>query len=78
MGLCKSGRLVILSGPSCVGKSSLFACLRKFYPELRSQFHRLVLVNSRDPRPGEIDGVDYHLRARAQVEELRRNHRYVV
>lgn len=47
----ESGRLVILSGPSCVGKSALYECLGKFYPELRNRFHRLVLVNSRDPRP---------------------------
>ena len=73
-----SGRLVILSGPSCVGKSSLFGCLAKFYPEVRKQLHKLVLVNSRDPRPGEIDGVDYYFRARAQVEALRTVDRYVV
>jgi guanylate kinase len=70
------GRLVILSGPSCVGKTPLFACLGKFYPELRNQLHKLVLVNSRDPRPGEIDGVDFHFRTRAQVEALRND--YVV
>ena len=73
-----SGRLVILSGPSCVGKSPLFACLSKFYPELKKQLHRLVLVNSCDPRPGEIDGVDYHFRTRGQVEALRKDDRYVV
>jgi len=78
MSLDESGRLVILSGPSCVGKSPLYKCLGRFYPELRNQFHRLVLVNSRDPRPGEIDGVDYHFRTRAQVEGLRADRRYAV
>jgi guanylate kinase len=74
----ENGRLVILSGPSCVGKSPLFACLGKFYPELGKRLHKLVLVNSRDPRPGEIDGVDYHFRTRTQVEALRNDPRYVV
>lgn len=74
----ENGRLVILSGPSCVGKSPLYSSLGKFYPELLSQFHRLVLVNSRDPRPGEIDGVDYHFRTRSQVEALRADYRYAV
>jgi guanylate kinase len=74
----ESGRLVILSGPSCVGKSPLYKSLGKLYPELSNQFHRLVLVNSRDPRPGEIDGVDYHFRTRAQVEGLRVDRRYAV
>ena len=61
------GRLVILSGPSCVGKSPLAKALAKFYPELRKQFQSLVLYNSRDPRPGEVDGVDYYFRNREQL-----------
>ncbi len=72
------GRLVILSGPSCVGKSPLYKALGKFYPELHRQFHKLVLVNSRAPRPGERDGMDYHFRTRAQVEALRADDRYAV
>lgn len=73
-----SGRLVILAGPSCVGKSPLYKALGKFYPELHAQFHKLVLFNSRAPRPGERDGVDYHFRPRAQVEALSTNNRYAV
>jgi len=78
MSVGKNGRLVILSGPSGVGKSPLCASLGKFYPELRGRLHKLVLINSRDPRPGEIDGVDYHFRTRTQVEALRNGKRYVV
>jgi guanylate kinase len=74
----QNGRLVILSGPSCVGKSPLIRSLGKFYPDLYSGFYKLVLVNSRSPRPGEIDGVDYHFRTRAQVEALRSDDRYAV
>jgi len=72
------GRLVILSGPSCVGKTPLAKALAKFYPELHGKLHRLVLFNSRSPRPGEIDGVDYHFRTREQVESLRKENRYAV
>jgi guanylate kinase len=73
-----AGRLVILSGPSCVGKTPLYKSLGKFCPELAAQLHKLVLVNSRGPRPGEGDGVDFHFRTRAQVEELRTDPRYAV
>jgi guanylate kinase len=76
--LDKTGRLVILSGPSCVGKSPLSKSLAKFYPELNSELQKLVLVNSRTPRPGEVDGVDYHFRTRAQVDALRADQRYAV
>jgi guanylate kinase len=72
------GRLVILSGPSCVGKSPLFRALGKFYPELAERLRKLVLVNSRGPRPGEVDGVDYHFRTRDQVEALRSDSQYAV
>ena len=72
------GRLVVLSGPSCVGKSPLAKALAKFHPDLFARLALLVLCNSRDPRPGERDGVDYHFRTRAQVESLRYDKRYVV
>jgi guanylate kinase len=73
-----SGRLVILAGPSCVGKSPLDKALGSFYPELRKGLQKLVLYNSRAPRPGEVDGVDYHFRLRTQVEALRGESRYAV
>ena len=74
----RPGRLVILSGPSCVGKSPLRMALARLYPELWSGLEKLVLLNSRAPRPGERDGVDYQFRARAQVDGLRSNDRFVV
>jgi guanylate kinase len=73
-----SGRLVILSGPSCVGKSPLHRALARFYPELHQRLQKLVLFNSREPRPGEKDGVDYHFRARAHIEALRLETRFAL
>jgi guanylate kinase len=72
------GRPVILSGPSCVGKSPLDRALSRFYPELHRRLQKLVLYNSRDPRPGEKDGVDYHFRKRAQIEAMRSEKRFAV
>src|SRR5271166_28386 len=74
----RPGRLVILSGPSCVGKSPLHKALARFYPEMSGRFHKLVLFNSRSPRPGEVDGIDYYFRTRAQVEALRSDDHYLV
>jgi guanylate kinase len=78
MGPDQKGRLVILSGPSCVGKSPLCKSLSRFHPGLHAQLQKMVLVNSRSPRPGEVDGVDYHFRTRAQVDLLRADPRYAV
>jgi guanylate kinase len=78
MGANTSGRLVILSGPSCVGKSPLRTSLDRFHPELWNRLRKLVLFNSRAPRPGEREGVDYYFRSRAQVEELRTKEHFAV
>lgn len=65
------GRLVILSGPSCVGKGPLYAALKKFYPDIAGQMTKFVLYDSRAPRPGEVDGIDYHFRRREEIESFR-------
>jgi guanylate kinase len=55
-----------------VGKGPLHAALKKFYPDLANRLAKLVLYNSRDARPGELDGVDYHFRSRETIEGLRK------
>lgn len=72
------GRLVILTGPSCVGKSPLAIALAKFYPKLWKTLHPLVLYNSRVPRPAEIDGIDYHFRSREEIESLKTKEHFLV
>ncbi|MEZ0049700.1 guanylate kinase [Mycobacterium sp. MAA66] len=47
--------VVVLSGPSAVGKSTVVSCLRQQVPDL----HFSVSATTRSPRPGEVDGVDY-------------------
>jgi guanylate kinase len=74
----QGGRLVILSGPSCVGKSPLRSALVRFHPQLWNRLHKLVLFNSRAPRPGERDGIDYFFRQRSDVEALRSSGRHAV
>jgi guanylate kinase len=72
------GRLIILSGPSCVGKGPLHTAFRKFYPEVAAKLRKLVLYNSRSPRPGEIEGKDYYFRSREEIEGLREKRNFTV
>lgn len=65
-----SGSLIMLGGPSCVGKGPLCKALKTFFPELDKDLHKLVLYNSRDPRPGEIEGQDYYFRSRDEIHSL--------
>jgi guanylate kinase len=70
MAIQKPGRLIFLSGPSCMGKGTLVKVLKKFHRELYDNLKRVVLYNSRPPRPGETDGVEFHFRPRAYVEKM--------
>ena len=49
-------RVVVITGPSGVGKGTLIRTLRRRIPELELS----VSATTRKPRPGEEDGVDYH------------------
>jgi guanylate kinase len=66
LGAKAAGRVVVLSGPSAVGKSSLVRCLRERIPDL----HFSVSATTRAPRPGEVDGVDYHFVTPARFQQL--------
>jgi guanylate kinase len=59
-------RIVVLSGPSAVGKSTLVRCLRDRVPEL----YFSVSATTRAPRPGEVDGVDYDFVTATQFQQL--------
>jgi guanylate kinase len=48
--------LVILSGPSGAGKDSVRDMLLEWEPRM----HRVVTATTRAPRPGEVEGRDYH------------------
>ncbi|OBF85461.1 guanylate kinase [Mycobacterium sp. 852002-51163_SCH5372311] len=58
--------MVVLSGPSAVGKSTVVKCLRERIPNL----HFSVSATTREPRPGEVDGVDYHFVSPARFQQL--------
>ena len=51
-----ASRLTVLAGPTAVGKGTVSADIRARYPEVWLS----VSATTRDPRPGEVDGVHYH------------------
>ena len=55
--------LVIISGPSGVGKDTIIEALRRRRHD--PEYHYVVTCTTRAMRPGEVDGVDYHFLDRA-------------
>jgi guanylate kinase len=60
------GLVVVVSGPSGVGKGSVHAGLHGLLEGLQTS----VSVTTRAPRPGERDGVDYHFVDRSAFERM--------
>ncbi|QKT07285.1 guanylate kinase [Gordonia sp. X0973] len=60
------GRLVVLVGPSAVGKSTVVNAVRERLPELFFS----VSATTRGPRPGEVDGRDYRFVTRERFDEM--------
>lgn len=60
------GKLMILTGPSGVGKGTLMRTLLQRHPEL----YYSVSATTRTPRTGEIDGKNYYFISRTNFEQL--------
>jgi guanylate kinase len=58
------GKLIVLTGPSGVGKGTLCRSLLRRHPEI----YLSISATTRQPRPGEIEGKDYYFVSRQQFE----------
>jgi guanylate kinase len=57
-------RVFVITGPSGVGKGTLIRELRERVPEVELS----ISATTRDPRPGERDGADYHFLSREEFD----------
>lgn len=62
----KRGVLIVLSGPSGVGKGTV---RKSLFEELDIDFTYSISMTTRHPRNGEVDGEDYFFVSRAEFEE---------
>jgi guanylate kinase len=60
------GRLIVLAGPTAVGKGTVSAYIRENYPEIRLS----VSATTRPPRAGETDGVHYFFVSDAEFDRM--------
>jgi guanylate kinase len=59
-------RLVVLAGPTAVGKGTVSTYIRENYPDV----HLSVSATTRAPRPGEVDGVNYYFVSDEEFDRL--------
>ncbi len=64
------GRLVVLAGPTAVGKGAVSAFIRDNHPEIQLS----ISATTRRPRPGEVDGVHYFFVSDAEFDRMIASH----
>lgn len=67
---CMTGKLLVISGPSGAGKTTL---LKRLYATSPVPLATSVSATTRAPRPGEVDGADYHFLTKDEFERRRRH-----
>ncbi|PWN02781.1 guanylate kinase [Nocardioides silvaticus] len=65
-GAARPSRLVVLAGPTAVGKGTVAAAVRRHHPDVWIS----VSATTRPPRPGEQDGVHYLFVDEAEFDRL--------
>ena len=66
LGVARRGLMLVLSSPSGAGKTTLSRRLLESDPAIDLS----ISVTTRPPRPGEVDGRDYHFIDRAQFDAM--------
>ena len=63
----EKGLLIVLSGPSGVGKGTV---RKEIFSHSDTSFEYSISMTTRNPREGEVDGVDYFFKSREEFELL--------
>lgn len=63
--MTKRGMLIVLSGPSGVGKGTV---RKAIFDQDNNDFQYSISMTTRKPRPGEVDGIDYFFVSQEEFE----------
>ena len=63
----KRGLLIVLSGPSGVGKGTV---RKELFTQPNTNYEYSISMTTRSPRDGEVDGEDYFFKSREEFEQL--------
>jgi len=62
-------KLVVISGPSGVGKGTIVKLLQKKYQDNNQKLYLSISCTTRNKRDGEVDGVDYYFISEDEFQE---------
>ena len=65
--MSERGLLIVLSGPSGVGKGTV---RKAIFDSEENDFQYSISMTTRKQREGEVDGVDYYFRSREEFEAM--------
>ena len=65
------GNLFVVSAPSGAGKTSLMRALEEHLNATKQTVAFSISTTTREPRPGEVDGVDYHFVSKQEFAKQR-------
>lgn len=66
------GKIFVISGPSGVGKDTIMRVIRE-----RMSFYTSISVTTRQPRPGEKAGIDYHFVNEKEFQQMNSNGKFL-
>ena len=66
------GKFIVISGPSGVGKGTI---CNKLFKEINAWYS--VSTTTRDPREGEVDGINYYFISKEEFEEKIKNNEFL-
>ena len=69
----RRGLMLVLSSPSGAGKTTLARMLMEDFDDVRLS----VSATTREPRPNEVDGVDYHFKTKADFQSMIDNREFL-
>lgn len=69
----EKGKLIVISGPSGVGKGTVIKALMARHDRVQYS----VSATTREIRPGEVDGVSYHFMSREKFEQMIQNDEFL-
>ena len=70
-------KLLVISGPSGVGKGTIVKHLEDMYQEKNKKLYLSISCTTRSPREGEVDGINYYFITKDEFRQKLKEHDFL-